>query len=80
MGIRQYCVLSGTRDLDEQLNEWYFGESQPSYGRAVYLRADGVEIVDYYKADTIIPVVSIEDTDEDVLLAWTDLKNDTEVK
>lgn len=73
-GKVRYCVLSGERDLQEQFNEWYFGEPHPGHGLAVDFSSHTFKITDYFHAETraTFDVLSVEDTKEAIVLAWTD--------
>ena len=67
----RYCVLSDKEPFDKQLNEWYFGSNR-SGGMGVGVYSETIEIMDVYHQEplAVFKILSIEDTEEDVLLAW----------
>ena len=73
-GKVRFCVLSGERNLQEQFNEWYYGAPQPDGGYSVILQTDKIKIIDYIAYDTVADfnILSIEDTEAEVSLVWTD--------
>lgn len=75
-GKIRYCVLDGNRDFEQQLNEWQFGSAHPNGGICVCFHPTEIQFVDYFHADPMatFPILSIEDTDEDVAVKWIDVK------
>ena len=73
-GLTMYCILSGEQDLNDQLNVWYYGSANPPHGMCVNFDGVTLNIVDYYHADIVesFDVISIEDTNDDVLLKWAE--------
>lgn len=67
-----FCILSGEKDLQVQLNEMYFHEAYPSGGYAVQLDSDKLKIIDCiaYDVVTSFDVLSIEDTADLPMLDW----------
>ena len=63
-----HCILSGEKDVDEQLNRLIFGEEQPKHGLCVHLNDDTLDFIDYYHAERMgyHKIISIEDTNEEV--------------
>ena len=63
-----HCILSGEKDVDEQLNRLIFGEEQPKHGLCVHLNDDMLDFIDYYHAERMgyHKIISIEDTNEEV--------------
>ena len=74
-GQSSYCILSGDKDLEKQLNNWYFGSDDPQNGVCVRFNGIKLDVVDYYHDDRMasFDVVSIEDTNEAPLLNWIDI-------
>lgn len=75
-GGTSYCVLSGEKDIKEQLNKWYFNEEHPSHGLKVEFDQREITFYDYFHADImdVIPIIAIEDTDEDVFYSWKEIE------
>ena len=63
-----HCILSGEKDVDEQLNRLIFSEEQPKHGLCVHLNDDTLDFIDYYHAERMgyHKIISIEDTNEEV--------------
>ena len=63
-----YCILSGDKDFDAQLNCLIYGEEDPKHGVYVHLNGDSLDFIDYYHAERMRyhKIVRIEDTNEDV--------------
>jgi hypothetical protein len=71
-----YCILSGDESLEDQFNVWYFGSAHPGQGICANFTKNGIEIVDYYHAETmaIFPIINIEDTDLDIIAEWINVE------
>ena len=67
-----YCILSGNENLEDQFNEWYFGSKLPNGGICVRFDEKTLSVVDYFYNERMaeFDVVSIEDTDEDLMPKW----------
>ena len=67
----RYCVLSDKEPFDNQLNDWYFGSDRLG-GMGVVVYSETIKIMDVYHQEplAVFKILSIEDTEEDVLLAW----------
>ena len=63
-----YCILSGEKDLNGQLNRLIYGEEHPKHGLCVQLNGDTLDFIDYYHAERMEyhQIIRIEDTNEDV--------------
>ena len=63
-----YCILSGEKDLEEQLNYLIYGDEHPRNGLCVHLNGDTLDFMDYYHDERMgyHRVIRIEDTSEDV--------------
>ena len=67
-----YCICSGEKDLEEQLNRLIYGAEHPRHGLCVRFNGDTLDFIDYYHAERMgyHQVIRIEDTDEDVTAAF----------
>lgn len=72
-GKVRFCILRGDGDLQDRLNEWYFGSANPS-GYAVEFDPPTMLIRDRiaYDVVTTFTVLSVEDTDEAASNVWID--------
>lgn len=63
-----HCILSGEKDLDEQLNRLIYGEEHPKHGLCVHLNGDTLDFMDYYHDERMNyhQVIRVEDTNEDI--------------
>ena len=61
-----YCILSGEKNLEEQLNRLVYGDEHPRHGLCVRLNDDTLDFVDYYHDERMAyhRILRIEDTDE----------------
>lgn len=68
-----YCVLSSETDYEAQLETVF--NIKKGYGFSVRFNGKTIKIVDYFHGDTraSFDVVSLEDTEEDVLYQITKL-------
>ena len=70
------CILAGDRDLQDQLNEWYFGAALPSGGSKLWFSPTEITVRDSiaYETVTTFPILAIEDTEAPPCLDWIDPK------
>ena len=63
-----HCIVSGEKDVDEQLNRLLYGEEHPKHGICVCLNGDTLDFIDYYHAERMWyhQVIRVEDTNENV--------------
>jgi hypothetical protein len=73
-GLVRYCILSGEANLQDQFNLWYYGDAHPYYGIHISVNSTTVAIEDYYHAEVMasFEILSMEDTEEDIIHAWVD--------
>ena len=64
-----YCVLDGSKDYEKQLDK-LFGFN--GHGLCALFDGQSVRAFDYFCQETMhsFPVISFEDTDEEVVLKW----------
>lgn len=69
-----YCILSGDRSFEDQLNEWHYGDANPRGGLCIYVRERTIDVTDYYTASALVSfeILSIENTQLDVAPQWKD--------
>jgi len=73
-GKTVYCVLSSTEDYKEQIEKVF--NIERGRGFSIDLTDTEIKLVDYFHGDTVatFDILSLEDTKEDVLYQWNDVK------